>query len=569
MEASPRRSPARLVTCLPLLALGLVACGSSSTSLENLPPPCIKGYSACASTGLCVRKKDDAEEEFKREQACRYRTVRQGGSLVIEVPGATADRLPLVTSASPELIAERRVVGRSVVVDLRAHHGARLGEVPEHKVTIASQIGGRPYERELQVLVQAIAASPDGNDEAEGSESQPFRTFRKAASVAGDEDTILLRNDNGYPSEPDERDLIVVPAGVTVRGQVPRKEQKRDGGTAEGGSGDDAGGLLPVPTGGTGAILGMPIALAGGATLDNLVLTRHLVISAPDEKVTLNDVEAWDGLSLAPSATKAELVISGASKVKTDKRYAPRSNPILVEADDTALSIGGSTEVDHDTGLAMAPAIKVSGRRHSLKVDGDALIQGITHPVAIQLDDAKAVKIDGRAPDALTIRGRVEIAGTNATVDVNNAYFPRGNNGGSGIKLTGTGETSRMQIAHSSFQGEALILAGVKSRTIIRNSTFADITGWAIRLESGALDLGTPTEPGKNRFWTKDEWDPAVTPVALRVDAKVGEGSVTSSASSYDGWSPGELEVPGPRKDAEVQRGFVRIEDDITIFFFP
>jgi hypothetical protein len=307
----------------------------------------------------------------------------------------------------------------------------------------------------------------------------------------------------------------------------------------------------------------------GRATLDNLVLTRHLVISKSSKQVTLNDVEAWDGVSVAKSATHATLMISGESKIKTDKRYAPRPNPILVEANDAILSIGGGAAVDHGTGLAMAPAIKVSGLRHHLKLGGDAIIQGITYPVAIQIDDAKDVEIDGRAPTSLTIRGRVEIGGTDATVTVKNAYFPRGNNGGSGIKLQGDGETSWMRIERSSFQGEGLVLAGPKSRTVIRGTTFEDITGWAIRLDSGALDLGTLTEPGGNRFWTRDEWDPAITPVALRIDAQAGQGSVTSSTTSYDGWSPGELVVPGPRTDDKVQRGFVRIEDRITINFWP
>jgi hypothetical protein len=427
---------------------------------------------------------------------------------------------------------------------------------------IASEIGGSPYRREIHVLVQAIAASPDGDDTNEGSESHPFRTLREAARVAEGPDTIVLRNDDGYPSEPDERDPIVIPAGVTVRGQVPRRQQKPDGGA------DDAGGLLPIPTGGTGAILGMPLVLAGAATLDNLVLTRHLVISVDGKKVTLNDVEAWDGVSLAPSATKTTLSISGRSKIKTDKRYAPRANPILVEADEATLSIGGNTEVDHDTGLVMGPAIKVSGRSHRLEIGGDALIQGITHPVAVQVDDAKSVTIAGHGPDPLTIRGRVEIAGTNVTVDVSNAYFPRGNNGGSGIALTGDGETSGMRIERASFQGEGLVLAGARSKTIIRNSTFGDITSWAIRLASGALDLGTPTESGKNRFWTKDEWDPAVTPVSLQIDAEAGQGSVTSSTTSFDGWSPGELTVRGPNAD-KVQRAFVRIENSILVTFYP
>jgi hypothetical protein len=519
-----------------------------------------------------VQKLPEADGGLDRERQCGYldREVRQGGSLVIPVPGANPAHPPVVKSGSPDLIVTTRVVGQSVVVDLKARHGATLGESPDHKVTIDATIAGRPYKREFIVLVQAIAASPEGLDTNEGSEREPFRTFRKAVSVAETGDTIVLRNtEYGFESEPGELRAITIPAGVTVRGQVPLPKAANSNGLPTPQANDDTAPSNRLPTGGNGTILSMPIELAGGATLDNLVLKQHLALTAPDKTVKLNDVEAEDGVSVAASATTATLVISGQSKVMAKD---PRANPILVEADDATLWMGGLTNVDHGAGRASAPVVKMAGHRQHLSVHGDVRIQGITFPVAIQVDDAQTVEIEGRAKDSLRILGRVELTGVDAMLTVKNASFPWGINGGSGIVFKGGGMSSQARIESSEFQGEGLLLSGLNSRATFRDTRFMDIATWGIRVDSGTLDLGTGVEAGGNQFWTTKP-DPAdlssAKPVALRIDAKVGQASVTSSATTYDGQNPGRCEIPGPTKEDVVQRGFVKIADAITLQFYP
>jgi hypothetical protein len=539
------------------MLLGIGACGPAR-SLDGLPPPCVSGYAPCASSGLCVRKLDDADRELERERQCSYfeREVRQGGSLVIAVPGAKPDQLPTVTTGSSELIATPRAVGDGVVVDLQVQHAAALGDVPDHKVKIEAMIGGARYTREFVVLVQAIAASPDGLDTNEGSESSPFRTFRKAASVAERGDTIVLRNDKfGLPSEPTEKDVIVLPAGVTVHGQVPRVQALADAGAAPVTSEET---YRPIPT-----KLGMPIQLAGSATLDNLAIFHRLTVTTAGSTLALNDVEVTGGVALASSAESARVIISGGSVVTT----LAEPNPILVEADDATLSISGNANIGHGQSVTPAPVIRFTGRRQHLAISGDVRIQNINSAVTIQLDDAQTVEIEGRAGGNLRVLGRVEIAGVDSMVTVKNAEFTEGINGGSGIVFEGDGASS-LRIEDSKFQGEGITVDGIASKTTVRRTSFGVITHNAIRLLSGALDLGTKDEPGGNRFLTKLDATPDMVPVALQIDALEGAATITSSASTFDGSNPGPCQILGPTPKDAIIRGFWRITHRVAIDFY-
>lgn len=575
MRVSPRRSPAWLA-CPPLLVLGLVACAPSS-SLENLPPPCVSGYVACGSTGFCMKKSDDAEAELARERKCGYlnQEVRQGGTIVIDVPGATPDQLPTPTTDSPDLIATARADGARVVIDLQARHGAALGDVADHKVKIPAMIAGHLYPREFVVLVQAISASPKGSDENAGSESEPFRTFRKAASVAETGDTIVLRNDDfGRASEPNEKQEIVIPAGVTVRGQVPQHQVSNVQGAGPRAMDDG-----DAPTMATGQLvdqtlrtkLGMPLTLAGGATLDNLDIAHRLTITAEQVTVTVNDTSVAGGITVAKGANNATLSITGESRVITDDKTP---NPVIVDADDATLAISGSTYIDHGPALAVAPVLMLSGRRQHLKIRDDARIQSINSPVAIQVVDAQTVEIDGRFDVAprLRILGRVEIGGVDSMVTVMNASFALGVTG-SGIVFKAGGESSSMRIEHSLFAGEGIVLdGGLHTKVTLRDTKFTDFSRNAIRVVAGHLDLGTKTESGDNRFKTNIETttDPdAPIPVALQIDALAGEANVSSSGTTYDGFNPGRCDILGPTLKESVVRGFVKIANEIMIEFFP
>jgi hypothetical protein len=536
------------------MLLGMGAC-TPAGSLEGLPPPCVSGYAACAASGVCVRKLDDADKELERERQCSYleREVRQGGSLVIAVPGARPDQLPKVTTGSPKLIATPRAVGNGVVVDLQVQHAAPLGDVPDHKVTIESTIAGAPYKREFFVLVQAIAASPDGLDTNEGSENSPFRTFRKAASVAERGDTIVLRNDKfGLPSEPNEKEAIVLPAGVTVHGQVPRVQAPADAPAAS----EEP--YRPIPT-----KLGMPIQLAGGATLDNLAILHRLAVTTAGSTLALNDVEATGGIAVAASAESARVIISGGSIVTT----TTEPNPILVEADDATLSISGNANIGHGQAVMAAPVIQFTGRRQHLAVSGDVRIQNINSAVTIQLDDAQTVEIEGRAGGALRVLGRVEIAGVDSMVTVKNAEFTEGIDNGSGITFKGGG-ASALRIEDSKFQGGGVTLDGAALKATVRRTTFGAITHNAIRLLAGALDLGTKDEAGGNRFSTKIDAPLDMVPVALQIDALEGAATVTASASTFDGSNPGPCQIVGPTPKETIVRGFWRIANRVAIDFY-
>jgi hypothetical protein len=307
----------------------------------------------------------------------------------------------------------------------------------------------------------------------------------------------------------------------------------------------------------------MPIQLAGGATLDNLAILHRLAVTTAGSTLALNDVEATGGIAVAASAESARVIISGGSIVTT----TTEPNPILVEADDATLSISGNANIGHGQAVMAAPVIQFTGRRQHLAVSGDVRIQNINSAVTIQLDDAQTVEIEGRAGGALRVLGRVEIAGVDSMVTVKNAEFTEGIDNGSGITFKGGG-ASALRIEDSKFQGGGVTLDGAALKATVRRTTFGAITHNAIRLLSGALDLGTKDEAGGNRFSTKIDAPLDMVPVALQIDALEGAATVTASASTFDGSNPGPCQIVGPTPKETIVRGFWRIANRVAIDFY-
>jgi hypothetical protein len=565
MRASPRRSLAWLSAPV-LLVLG--AC-TPTLSLEDRPPPCLDGYFPCAATGRCVKipgAEPEVDSQGKvqvdRRISCEFLAdeVRQGGSLAVAVPGATAESRTTARSASGELM----VSVRGTFVDVVANHGATTGFVPDHRVTITSTIAGAEYIREFYVIVSPISVSPKGSDENPGTERAPFRTFREAVRWAASGDIIVVGNDEwGRPAEPEETRTIVVPAGVTVSGRVPTTPRLRS-------LDPSAPKKIEDPPRSPPAFLLMPLALEGSATLVNLDLVHRLTIDTPDAIVTLSNTAVHAGVTVTRKATHATLSMTGASRIYTNDEWL---SPVLFESDDGTLSLSDLTNIDHGPLTAQVPVLWLKGQRQHLKVNGPVRIQSVSYPVAIQIDEAETVEIDGppvpaeKGPD-LNILGQVKIVGNGSMVSVKHARFALGERG-SGIHFADEGAGASMTIEQCEFSAEGIVQDTPLGAVTVRGSAFSGFTRSAIHVLRGTLDLGTEKQPGKNAFLSASEPgidDPAV---ALWIETPASlSGRVTSSASTYDGNNPGPCQILGPTPKESVVRGMWKLADKVAIDFY-
>src|SRR3954465_15865351 len=185
-ESPPWRSLVWLAA--PVL---LVAACAPRLDLDNRPPPCASGFALCAPTGVCVRPET-------LDDVCPYGLdLRQGGTVLVPVPGASSASDVTATSSWPDLetIVKKTPEG-GVFVEVTAPHGTRLGDTAPtgapYSLKIAATLAGVKTERDIRLIVSPIAVSTDGDDLAAGTGVQPFRTLKQAASAAGLGDTIAL-----------------------------------------------------------------------------------------------------------------------------------------------------------------------------------------------------------------------------------------------------------------------------------------------------------------------------------------------------------------------------------------
>jgi len=169
----------------------LVAACTPRLDLANRPPPCASGFSLCAPTGVCVLPET-------LDEVCPYGLdVRQGGTVIAPVPGASAASDIMATSSWRDLETNVRATpDGSFFVEVLAPHGTRLGDTDPngapYSLRIAAKLDGVTTVRDIRLVVSPIAVSSAGDDLAAGTGVQPFRTLKQAAGVARLGDTISL-----------------------------------------------------------------------------------------------------------------------------------------------------------------------------------------------------------------------------------------------------------------------------------------------------------------------------------------------------------------------------------------
>jgi hypothetical protein len=521
--------------------LAAVAACTPQVSLDGRPPPCAPGYQVCDTTGTCVRPEPLSPPGVESAVCPSGFTVRQGASIQIAAPGAAVDDVQILSTG--DLVAQVRTVAANgpVVVDVAAPHGTALGDMTRagapRLVTISTVYEGMTFQRQIQVVVSPIAASPNGQDSSLGTTRNPFRSITQAASVAHDGDTIVLGlGNNSTPfSEPNEATPVVVPTGVIVQGQsklmLLQEEQQ-----------------MPVPedVDATRAKLAMPVHLEGNATLDNVTLVQRLTLTVPEAHVALTNVSAMGGVAVDSAATQADLSITDGSRIFTND---DTKNPLLVEAANAIVTIARGAHVEY-RGPANLAVVLLTGQSQRLTVSDDSWVGNSLFPSAIRVAGGDAhVELNGGSR-TVRVLGRLEILGAGSTAEITSTLFNLAQNAG-GIVFRGT----QMSVSKSDFAYAGIEQDNPSGRVLVRDTTFSKYTTFGYHLLSGQADLGTAAELGHNTFASSQDLWPFTdgNQIALVIDAPVGgSNSVSVSATTFDDISISPCEIMGPQKSGPV-----------------
>jgi Protein of unknown function (DUF1565) len=496
MRATPTPGLSRLVL-LALLALG--AC-TPQLDLDNRPPPCVSGQEVCPTSGICM-----SAAAVKDDKLCKqYVTVRQGASNLVPVPGFSPADVTITSSADVVATLVPSMTGSmsGSTISVSAPHGTLPGD---RKITITTNVGGIAVTRDINVIVSQIAVRPDGDDQAAGTTDLPFQTLSKAASVAGNRDTVKLLNGamstNGVPAESAGDPPVILPAGVTIEGE-------------------DGNQIVPVR-----------LKPQGSVSFDRVFLKERLMITVPRSTVSLHDVHAISGVTVAETAIGSSLEITGGSEILSDDVTSPGSDgPIVVRADGASLTLLWHSTI-RPTGKEAVDAVQMTGREQTFTMLDTDVWSALGGNRTLALDGPTMITVQRS-----TINGWVEINAPTADATIATTKFAQSG----GLMFRG----ATLMVAGCKLDSVPIEQAAPGSTVRVRDSQFLNYGAFAYRLWNGHLDLGTKDDPGNNIFQKNAG---IAAGAALDIEEPPGgNNSVTVSASTFDMQPVGSFAAMGP-----------------------
>jgi hypothetical protein len=230
--------PAGLVVSTLTLAATQTA-GTLAVSVDDRLSPGLRfvplearsgGIVKLVQLGLEVRAPYPRIDAAYVEDAPGSNEARQGrGPIVLVLEGAHFDRVSAFRLEDLDVTAAPDRTDDRVRLTLDVPHGLPPG--PRALATTTTRFGETVHRAALTIT--RITAGPDGDDgQGHGTDDHPFRSLTRALGVAGDGDTVWLR-DGRYDAttgeawteqawdatlEPTPLPLPTVPDGVTIRG---------------------------------------------------------------------------------------------------------------------------------------------------------------------------------------------------------------------------------------------------------------------------------------------------------------------------------------------------------------
>ncbi len=414
-----------------------------------------------------------------------------------------------------------------------------------------------------------IYAGPSGLDTNPGTASSPFRTLKKAVSVAVSGDTIHLY-DGTYQAGPAlETWGYVLPANVTIVGQ------------------STAGTILDGQ-----AMSFDGIDAPSALTLQSLTIENFqngVDLKTPSSTVALTDVAIADsanaGIYVEGPAAGSTVTIAG-SKTAITQTAATTGVELALVANATVTMTGGSVTTGGDAfhfyGQCPGSALNISGTTITQTAHSGTYYAVYnfppspnTTPVAISIAGATiaGTVYDNDSTSTLTITGSTftEVDDSGDGVDFYGKTLTI--SGNTTITMTASGSTpntwrgvtyhsvagypSTMSLDHLTITGggTAIIQDGFTGSAKLRNTTITMQADDGYSINGGQLDLGTTGDPGNNALGLPTSG--GSTWFALDIFAAgTASVTVTSSQSTIGGSIPAAA-VIAPTGTTYAQSGQV------------
>jgi hypothetical protein len=350
-------------------------------------------------------------------------------------------------------------------------HGATLGTKD-----FSFQTDGGTGGKDKLITVSAITAAADGKDTNRGTSDNPFRTYKKALTVADKGDSIALGKGT-YNVAGGEDWMLAVPEDVTISGEGV--ETKLVGPGSEGGS---------VSVDG--------FTFKGNATIKNLSLgffRYNAYLDKPNQKISFEGVELTGSRSYAIYTTTAA---KGAElKLKDTNVTACDGQCLYLYAENGKLDTTGGKIVS-----LTSYALSISVKGITVNIDGTEVTGGgsynsiySTQPgVTVTLKNAKiGNRVDFSSSDEMMGALTIE----NTTFDVKDA---------SANQQCLVFHANRLIVKKSKFLNCYYGITQQSGEATVRDSQFSDYTYYGYYITAGKLDLGTETESGNNSFSSAD-----------------------------------------------------------------
>jgi hypothetical protein len=500
-----------------LLLLAYVIAGGCAPPLspENRPCPCGSGFTCCESSNVCIRTGDfcggDATLDTPRAWA-HIAMFRQGETVLVTLTGS--DGTAPTTNRDFKVSAHPGVPSSWDVI---VPHGAPLGDVD---VRFTAKSGASTTTNSV-FIVSEITVSPMGSDFAHGTRADPFHTFTRAASVAGERDIIqLLNNPGGYSVATGEAPMPTsLPREVTLRGESASE-----------------------------TLLTTVLKFDGNATVKNLTLTARAHVTEPVSVVKFDNVTALKGLAIDASAARARIELTGRSTLSSADFPT-----LLVLAPDVTIRMSGETSIDK-TGSNGSEAVRLEGRHPIVYISGVNMTSTGMDTLVDEGGGTFTVQ-------SLIVSGRLNLGHPESNASITSSTFQMSATKGSigaGIAFGGRS----LSVTGSTFFGMGITQNSPDGAAVVHDCDFTEFPEPAYVLIAGSLDLGNKDADGNNMFRGRESRE-GILPPALSIVARPGMGWATSRATSFNGQVPTAAAVMGPASTPGYE-----ISDKVPINFY-
>lgn len=360
------------------------------------------------------------------------------------------------------------------VIRVSCPHGTPIG-AKDLKFQTSKGVGMYP----AVLTVSAITASPTGKDENRGTSDQPYRTFKKAISVADTGDTVELK-DGMYTKDSGEDFMAAIPTKITIVGQSAQGTQ------------------LIGPSDASIRVDGIRLREAGDLTVKNITFGffEQGIYLDKTANLTLENVRVVrtrsQGVYITTGAENSKINWTGDESEISD--HASRA--VQIYAKGTTFNYKGKGVISSTAGYIFQVQVDDS----NVTLDGPTLTAGMMMPTAQVLSFYNGQMSNHTVTlNNVTVHGQSDIGGKDkSTVTITGSTFHLPSTY-TGTHLDFTG--AKMTVRKTTFNGGGYALQLRSGDVSIRETKFKDYYYYGLYVHTvKALELGTMMVPGANEF---------------------------------------------------------------------